>query len=42
MYFWDGRKFEGEYVNGKLNGIGTEIDPKGLKWKGIWRDGIKD
>ena len=42
MHYWDGRKFEGTYENGKLNGLGIEFRPDGLKWEGIWNNGIKD
>ena len=42
MYYWDGRKFQGNYENGKLNGKGIEYRPNGLKWEGLWLDGYKD
>ena len=39
MYYWDGRKFDGQYKNGKLHGNAIEYRPDGLKWEGIWIEG---
>ena len=41
MDYWDGRTYEGEYLNGSLNGYGVEVNPHGLKWAGMWLKGMK-
>jgi antitoxin component YwqK of YwqJK toxin-antitoxin module len=35
----DGRKYVGEYRNGKKHGQGTTTYPNGTKYVGEWRDG---
>lgn len=35
----DGRRYEGEYKNGKKDGEGTFEWPSGIKYIGSWRNG---
>lgn len=40
MFFWpDGRKYDGQWVNGKQDGIGTYTSASGKAKRGEWRDG---
>ena len=40
MTYKDGTKFEGEYVNDKINGFGIYFGKNGRKvYEGYWKDG---
>ena len=38
----DGRKYEGEWLNGKQHGKGLYTNSKGEKKEAIWKEGKKD
>ena len=39
-YTWsDGRKYEGDYVNDKKEGLGTYTWADGRKYQGLWLNG---
>ena len=43
MYYKDGSKFEGEYVNDKINGFGIYTNKSGRKiYEGYWKDGKRE
>jgi len=37
-----GDKFEGQWVNGKLQGQGTALYTNGDRYEGLWRDGFAE
>ena len=40
IYYWaDGRKYEGNWANGKQHGEGKYMLPTGVTKIGIWEDG---
>ena len=43
MYYKNGSKFEGEYVNDKINGFGIYINSQGrVVYEGYWKNGKRD
>ena len=43
MSLWDGRITEGTYVDGKIHGLGTELNTGvGIKWQGQFEHGNKN
>ena len=40
MYYLNGSRYEGEWKNGKYNGIGTLYDADGNEQYGLWVDGV--
>ena len=38
----DGRRYEGEWANGKQHGKGTYTNAKGQRKEALWKDGKKD
>ena len=42
VFTWpDGRKYKGNWANGKQHGEGTFINDKGVEQTGIWENGKK-
>ena len=42
IYRPDGKKYDGEWLNGKQHGKGTYYSIKGEKREGIWNEGKRD
>lgn len=40
LYFKNGSKYEGIFINGKLNGLGRYIDDKSVCFEGLFKNGI--
>ncbi len=38
----DGRRYDGEFVNGQPDGVGTEVLPDGTRYQGHWFRGQRD
>ena len=41
LMFKDGRKYEGDFCQGKREGNGTLIMPNGNKYSGMWKNDVK-
>jgi len=40
MKWQDGRKFVGEYKDGKKHGVGVLTKPDGTNSEGVWKEGV--
>ena len=41
MLWPDGTKYEGEFVNGKMEGKGTKEWPNGNRYEGLWKNDVQ-
>lgn len=41
MSWPDGSKYEGDFINGKMEGSGTKTFANGNKWTGAWKNNLQ-